>query len=277
MGNSHRGVPTTSFIDVLDARAKPRDALFIGMIPLILIGVFLLPMELRKALSFHTARPTLLTAFSSHFVHYSLRHLLVNLLGYASIAPLTYVLSVLAGRRRQFLAVSGGLLLGLPFSLSIVYVATLPTAPAIGFSGIVLGFYGYLPISLYQCVSIHLDGRLPSAYLPSAIFVGLASIGVVLFWTAMISLLPLLIIFLIISAFASRILDRNLITGVGRLGKGGFAETMLVGILMIALFPVAAFQSIAGTGILNIVGHFFGYLFSAIGSLLATLGFRESA
>lgn len=269
----NRGATATSFLELVQRRGKVADVLLLALPVVSLVAVFLLPMERRQALAFHAANPTLLTAYTSHFVHYSLSHLLTNLVGYLLLAPLTYVLSVAANRRQQFFVVFGALLLGFPFALSVVNLLVVEPATAIGFSGVVLGFFGYLPISLYQFIGYHAEGRAPARFLPLVFFVGVGSIALVLFWAVFLSVAILIVAVVIVGGYLSQFADREFITGLGRLEQEGFAEIAVAATVLLLAYPIVAFPTTAvmGTRVINLVLHLFGYALSFISTFITVI------
>ena len=124
------------------------DLALVGSIPLALAFVYLLPRAFRQSLVFDYAEPTVATAFVSAFVHLDAVHLLVNVGLYALVAPVCLALSVAAGRRRRFHAVFATFVVVFPVVLSYLNLAIPRAASALGFSGVVMAFAGYLPFAL---------------------------------------------------------------------------------------------------------------------------------
>lgn len=276
MADDSRGAPSKSFATLVRDRSQLADLVAIAGIPAVLVGIFLLPMPVRRSLAFDTADPTLVTAFAGHFVHFSPGHLLGNLVGYAVIVPLTYVLSALAERRRQFRVVFLSLLLGMPFALSLVNWMVLGPGLAIGFSGILLGFYGYLPIVLYQYGTRYAEGSASTRYVPFVFFFGVVSIAAVLANRALFSAVVAVCALLIALVYLSVATDQVSIRGAGVLNRTGFAELGLVGGLLYLLYPLVAFPSnlVLGTRVVNVFAHFMGYSLTFI-STYATAMFAR--
>lgn len=280
MAGGAAGSPVTamSLTNLVKYRGKAVDLLVLACPVLLLVAVYTLPMETRRALAFQTTSPTLRTAYTSHFVHFSFGHLLTNLIGYVLLAPLAYLLSVGAGRRRQFYVVFTSLLLGFPFALSLINLLLLGPATAIGFSGIVLGFFGYLPIALYQFVGRHAEGRAPTRYIPLVFFIGVASIATVLFWAAFISIGVLIAAVVVMAGYLSQFLDHEYITGLGRFDSGGFGELALAATVLLLAYPITAFPSTAlvGTRVINLIAHLFGYALSFISTFITIITAKAS-
>ena len=90
------------FVDAVRRGVRPLDVAILLLPAVMLLGVGLLPWELRKQLAFSYTEPTLLTAFTAHFVHADSIHLFRNVAGYLLVVPTVYVLSILADRRQLF-------------------------------------------------------------------------------------------------------------------------------------------------------------------------------
>jgi len=173
-----------------DAGVSLVDVAFLVYIPVVLVVVFLLPMELRRDLALFYSEPSLRSMYASHFVHFDFLHLVANLLVYLLVVPFSLAVSVWSGRRRRFYLVAFTILVAFPPVLSGLNI--LFQRPQIGmgfsgmnlafvgFSGMNLAFVGYLP----HVLAAHFEAEHPewtqasSAFLPLAFFVGMAIVTV---------------------------------------------------------------------------------------------------
>jgi len=121
------------------------DVAFLVYIPAALVGVFLLPMELRRELALRYMEPSVRTMYAAHFVHFDFLHLVSNLLVYLLVVPFSLAVSVWSGRRRRFYVVAVTILLAFPLILSGLNVLFPRPRIGMGFSGLNLAFVGYLP------------------------------------------------------------------------------------------------------------------------------------
>jgi len=139
-------------------RVRWVDIFALLAVPLTLCAVFTLPEPVRQSLAFDYSDPTILAAFVAPYVHLGWMHLLVNVLGYLVIIPMAYVLSVASGRRTRFFTVFGTFLVVLPPALSYLNLAVPRSGSALGFSGVVLAFVGYLAYAIadYLCAALRL-------------------------------------------------------------------------------------------------------------------------
>lgn len=266
MATQRNRAARTSLETLVQDRARLGDLLAILGVPALLVGVFLLPMPVRRTLAFDVRDPTLLTAFTGDFVHFQLAHLLSNLVGYGLLVPVTYALSALVERRWQFRVVFVSLLLGLPFALSLVDWLVLTRGITLGFSGVLLGFYGYLPIVLYQYVTRYAEGSASLRYVPLAFFVGIVSIATVFASHVLFSLLVASGALLLALGYLYDVTAHTSIRGLGLLERVGIAELGLASGLLYLLYPLAAFPfQMTMTGrILNVLTHFVGFALSFI-------------
>lgn len=164
-------------LSLVRARVHVLDAVVLLAVPLALVGVFSLSTAARVDLALAYDDPTVTAAFVSHFVHLSLAHLLVNLGGYLLVVPTAYVLSLAAGRRRQFFVVFTAFVVAVPLALSALNLLFARPRLGVGFSGILMAFVGYLPVAILDVAGRHLHlpvDRLRSQWL---FFVGLAIVA----------------------------------------------------------------------------------------------------
>lgn len=131
-----------------EERLRVADLAFVVGVPLALVAVFALPAPVRRDLALSYARPSVLTMYTSHFVHLEASYLLSNVAVFLAVVPFALVTSVRSGRRRRFYLVAFTLLTVFPFALSVLNVAFPRPRIGMGFSGINLAFAGYLPHAL---------------------------------------------------------------------------------------------------------------------------------
>ncbi|MBX0322295.1 hypothetical protein EGH21_04515 [Halomicroarcula sp. F13] len=144
----HGSDRTASVRRVLWSRATAVDLLLLCSVPAILLAVASLPHATRESLAFEYTAPTLGTALASSFVHLDTAHLLTNLVGYALVVPAAYLPSVLSGDRERFRVAFVSLLLACPVLLPYLNLAVARRGVSLGFSGVLLALYGYLPLAL---------------------------------------------------------------------------------------------------------------------------------
>lgn len=129
-----------------DTADRLLDTTPIVAVPALLVVVYVLPTGLQRKLVFEYGTPTLVTAYTAHFVHFSPRHLTGNLLAFVLVTGTIYALSVRADRRRLFSAFIATLFIAFPVTLSALNLAVPRNGVTYGFSGLNMALAGFLPI-----------------------------------------------------------------------------------------------------------------------------------
>jgi hypothetical protein len=261
------------------------DLVLLVGVPAVLLWVFDLPVSTRETYVFEYGDPTPLTAFVSTYVHLERPHLLLNLAGYGLVVPIAYLLSVLSDRRNRFLVAFISILLAFPIVLSYLNLTIVRDSASVGFSGVLLALYGYLPQALGDHVERHFDigasrdlaplfflagialivgltvtslrknpvavpirGRtVPVTQVLLATLAGLAvAIGVSMLWFGLDAL------------DKPRLLFREVRAAIN---SPGYFELFLVGLLLFLAVPFATFpvDPIVRGGVLNLYIHLVGY------------------
>ena len=263
--------------EVLD-RARPVDGLVLAVAPAALIGLQELSRADRAALAFDRAEPSLLTAFTAHYVHLEADHLHGNLAVYALVVPVVYLLFLLGGRRRAFLAVAVGVLAGLPLVLTGLGTAVIGRGIMAGFSGLSMAFVGVLPIALFG----FLDDRLSSAVsvrdAPALFLAGVALVAVRAVpgregWFIATGAAALAVHY---GVRVAKGLERPVRpAAVAWLARGGYLELALVAPVVFGLAIWAGFPTDPARegSVVDLLGHVLGYglgfLVPYVGVLLA--------
>ncbi|MEF8780373.1 MAG: hypothetical protein V5A46_06820 [Haloferacaceae archaeon] len=253
-----------------------RELAVLAVVPLVLVGTYALPTETKRALAFAYTDPTVTTAYVSHFVHLRWDHLLANLLGYGLVVGATYLISVLADRRRLFWTMFATVVIAGPFVLSGLNLAVPREAIGYGFSGLNMAFFGVLPVALFSYVRPEFVSELPARYLPVTFFLVVA----------------------IISGFALPPSDATLAIGAGSglvaVGYGGFllarerrarervempergprpfgyVELAVAGGVLLVGYPLVGFPSelVAANRVVNLYVHFLGFALTFVAAFV---------
>ena len=244
------------------------DVGFICTFPTILLLVYQLPHEVRESLVFDYTDPTVVTAFTSSFVHLETGHLLTNVFLYVVVVPTLYLLAVVST-----------VLVAFPPILSYLNLAILRSSVTLGASGVVMGLVGCLPLTLAD----YLESRFaigpvrtfaPMMFLTSLGLVSVLSVqsvvsenSTVLFVTAGLVLAVFLTVLLYaISAYeqVDNILSklRSSADATGYFELSVAAVFLFVTVLFVA-FPV---DPTTESGIVNLYEHFVGYSLGFIAS-----------
>lgn len=137
--------------DPIPTRIRPvwlLDGVVITIPVVAVLGVYGIPSATKRGMVFVYRDPTLLGAYTANFVHFSIPHLLANLLGYLLVGVTAYGACLLARRRQSFLTAFVGFILLYPLGLSYANVVLGRSGIGYGFSGVVMSFVGFLPLAL---------------------------------------------------------------------------------------------------------------------------------
>lgn len=268
-----RNATADSFLGTLRKRARWGDIALLLSVPFALVAVFSLPMETRRSLTFAYTAPSLLTAYTSAFVHLDSTHLLVNVGGYLLVAPLAYLLSLMGGRRRRFWIAFAVFLAVFPVALSYLNLAIIRPSVGYGFSGVQLAFVGYLPIALADYVDAQFDVGGNRSFAPALFFVGLAL-------AAVLSVRSLVTAGLAVAALLSALLyalpafdERTQLRSNVRAAAGmtGHFELFTAAVVAFVAFPFVAFPGgSAGDGrVVNLYIHLLGYALAFVATYVS--------
>lgn len=258
-------------------RASPLDAFLLAVVPAVLLGVYALPTALRHSLALEYTAPTLLTMYASHFVHLTPGHLAVNLLGYVLVISTVYLLSVANDRRRRFVVVFATFLLAFPFALSGLNLLFARPTAGVGFSGIVLAFLGYLPLTLGGFIGRHLDVPVDSIESSWLFFFGFAFVSLMAvpgpYGTAVAAAAFLAGVLFLLPAI-EEMDDDHLTTARGTLDVAGNVELTFLGVLVFVGYLLVAFPPttrVVNGGTLNVYTHALGFSLGYVVTYLTVL------
>jgi len=250
----------------------PFDIVALFSVPILLVGVFLLPSAIRQTLVFEYTDPTPVTAFTASFVHVSPTHLSVNVLGYLLVVPAAYLLSVASGRRTRFFVAFVTFVLVFPVLLSYLNLAVPRSTAGAGFSGVVMAFVGYLPLALADYLDERADIGPSETVAPMLFFLGIALVAglsvqsverqraTVLLGTSglvLTAVLSALLYWLSAPDHASDVF-RKVRSIAGRAGGAellSFSGVLFVSFLFVAFPPDVA----DGATVVNVYVHLLGY------------------
>lgn len=270
------------------------DVLLLAVVPVVLVGVYSLPVATREALVFEYRAPSLQTAFTAPFVHFARGHLLFNLLGYGVVVGTVYALAVASDHRREFRIVFVSLLMSCPVVLSYLNLTIVRDGVTYGFSGVLMAYYGYLPLTLAEHVESRLQFGRTRTVAPLFFFVGLTLVTIQTLravvrnpvtvavdgipasvtWVLVATLAELVVVLALVIllytlyvADGSRSLRRELSTAFEASGHFELAVVATVVLLAIpfATFPV---DPIVGDNVFNLYVHFVGYALGFIAPYL---------
>ncbi|WP_232745054.1 hypothetical protein [Halorubrum aethiopicum] len=293
-----REPPAPSLREVLRSRVRPIDLLALSTVPIALLAVFALPEATRRSLAFAYHDPTVLTAFSAHYVHLEAAHLLANVAAYGLLAGVGYLLAVASGQRRFFFTAFATFCLAFPFALSALNLAVPRRAIGFGFSGVNMAFSGVLPLLLAAFVhanlsergagppesrAVPLSGSVPIRLLPATFLVVVGWIGVL---ALPVSTDPTGLVgpgvllggaLLGARGILSTPLERrpSLREGLRRvIDRRGYGDLFAVGATLAVAYPVVGFPTDPGVdgGVINLYVHLLGFCLAFIGPYVLLAG-----
>lgn len=272
-----RAVPERDLLARLRTEWDVRDLVVLALVPTVLLAVYALPPEVRRGFALDHAAPTLLTAFTSHFVHLSSAHLLANLAGYLLVVPTGYALAVASGRRRQFFVVFAAFLGSLPLLLSGLNLLFPRPTVGVGFSGVLLAFVGYLPFAFMSFIGSTFDVDVDAGQSHWLFFFGLGVVAYVaapgvygLGLAAAATLAGVLYLLPVVET-----VDRTQVASWrSTLAVSGYGELVLLGTALFFIYPFVAFPTdfVVASGVINVYTHALGFCLGYITTYVTALG-----
>lgn len=234
------------------------DLALIASIPVLLVAVAGLPRATRLDLALSYADPTLLTAYTMHFVHLDPGHLLTNLVVYLLVVPVAYLLALRAGCRDLFRAAFVTFLAVLPFVLSGLNLLLVRPRVGFGFSGINMAFLGLLALLTMAAAGPPSTRGWTVHRAPGLFFAGVGLIALLAVPT------PRLRLELAAAASIGAVLylrGPSIRSGLASMVRRDGFELVLASLAVLLLVPFAAFPASPATAgsVLNLYTHLLGY------------------
>mgnify|MGYP000005855926 CR=1 FL=1 len=254
-----------SFLRALAERARWYDLPLLASVPAVLFAVYALPDAVKYDYVLSYTDPTLVTLYTSSFVHIARPHLVANVSTYVLLAGATYLLATLSGRRARFYAAFITFLTVFPVVLSLLNLAFIRPRIGYGFSGVNMAFVGLLPTMLVGYVSRQFTAEVLDSHAPALFFVGTGVIALI----AVPSRIGALAVAVVAGA-GVLLYVRDIYADVSDLSIAGFQHALTpaghleLAALSLVLFvgaPFAAFTTVSfGDGtVLNLYSHLLGY------------------
>jgi membrane associated rhomboid family serine protease len=244
-----------------------------GVIISIIIIVFGLAEPTRRTLSFAYADPSLWTAYTAPFVHFSVEHLAGNVAVFLLVSGTFYALS--RHRRPPWLFL-GALVAALsifPVTLSLLNLAVPRNAVTYGFSGVNMALVGFIPIAIARYIEAKRGRPIETTLLLAAFFLSVSGITMLAVprstLTFAVGTTGLALSVLFGRSFAHH--ERRLANSHDRLRTAASDPAVVVGVGAWLLLLATAFpQTVASGGsVTNVYVHFVGYALGFITAYLA--------
>lgn len=277
---------TPTALDRVDRRGSVWDVLMLSSVPVVLLAVFALPVATRESLVLNYGDPTLLAAYTNHFVHLGLVHLTVNVVGYVVVVATGYLLATAAGQRQQYLLIWVVVLAVFPFAISGFNLLFPRSSVGFGFSGLVMAFLGYLPIGFSGFLGAHFDLPVGGDHSHWLFFQTLGLIAVLALpglWGIAVGAFAILAGVLFMVTTVREIQRATVQESRDVLLEAGTAELLVLVVILLVSFPFIAFPEAtpARSGRINVyshaVGFCLGYLVPYVTLLVGGLEFDPSS
>ena len=254
-----------SFSESLGRHLRGLDLLGLLAPVLVVAGVHGLGEGTREALAFDTTQPTVLTAYTSHFVHLTDVHALGNLAVYLPAVSVTYLLCVLSGRRRLFWTAFATVLVAFPFALSGLQLLFPRERLLLGASGLTAGIVGIAAFALVGYVRTTIAPGLDDEYAPAVLFFTAGLTALIALparaWRLEIGLGALAVCGAYLGVALSRqgLPDRRATQAA--LDRPGYVETAGAGVGLLVGYPFVAFQEavVPGDAVVDVYVHLLGF------------------
>ena len=237
-----------------------------------LVGVTFLPVSVRRSLAFEYAEPTVLTAYTAPFVHFSLSHLVGNLLVFLLTIGVIHHLGRRDGTPWILLGALVVVLSAFPATLSFLNLAIPRNGVTYGFSGVNMAFVGFLPIAIVQFIERRLRRSVDTTLLLASFFGSIALVT-----GSAVPRSPISISVLIAAATLTMVFGSWFVVGERRRTPRSrwlpviSDPSLLIGLGTWTAVLSVAFPSVAVSdgSVVNVYVHFVGY---ALGFTTAYLG-----
>lgn len=249
------------------------DIALLALPAVAMLAVYPLPETVKRSFALTYTDPTLVTAFTAHFVHLGGEHLIANLIAYLLVVGVAYQLARIQRSLPQFRVLFVATLVGVPFALSGLNVALVRPRVGFGFSGVLAGFFGVLSLTLSGYVRRALRVDLARGWDSLPYFADLSLIGLVLLWRAPGTWVVAVTAGAVTAAYGGRLytsLRRTESLWHDWVSRPGYAELGVLGGALVLAFPLLAFPPSAGGdgSVVNFYAHFLGFSLTAIAGYL---------
>jgi len=238
---------------------------FFLVIPLILAIIYLLPLDVKDAyFILHKTNFSILSMFLSNYTHSDFMHLAENLIAYLLVMCLIIKFET---NKSNFYKTACFLFLILPFIISAFTLHFIPTQNAFGFSGIVVGLFGYFVYVTYGYIKDvwKLNADISFIYLIFCInaFIGVRSWLVNdLTYLALILLILVSLILFYYNCFLIKDIIHLLKLKIQQgLSTCGLLTFILAVVVLFCSLPLLIQVTFENGNLTNALAHYIGYIF----------------
>jgi membrane associated rhomboid family serine protease len=244
-----------------------------GSIMSVIVWVFGLTESTRRTLSFAYGDPSLRTAYTAPFVHFSVTHLAGNVAVFLLVSTAFYALSRHRRTPWLFLSALVAALSIFPVTVSLLNLAVPRNGVTYGFSGVNMALVGFLPTAIGRYIEAERGRPIDTTLLLAAFFLSVSGIAMLAVprstLTFAVATAGVALSVLFGGAFARH--ERSSANSHDRLRTAAADPEIVLGIGTWILLLVTAFpQTVASGGrVTNLYAHFVGYALGFITAYLA--------
>ncbi len=259
--------------------------LLVVVIPAVLLALFLFPPSIKDKLILHHDTPSLVSFYTTNFIHEESGHLVGNYFWYFMFVIPVYLLSQQIGQRKKFWLMMGiifGLLPWLVAATSYFIPASetflsLPASKSMGFSGIVSALFGILPYFTLNYLKKSCNWKTGiSGFMNLVLLLSFILVLPTYFDPAPHKIVILLVLIVAFSGLLIKILRNPTTKACFKSAQIHYAENRFFRpILFIYIFGLAFIfpESLRiGKGIIDINAHLIGFAFGFVVSYLFVRG-----
>jgi hypothetical protein len=264
--------PDLHILRDIDRNGSLLDATLLALVPILLTGIFVVAPD-GSQWTLKINDPSLQAVILAHYFHTSTAHFLGNIVAYLILAPTLYMLAVLCGWRRPFMALFGIISVVFPVPLSALYLVLLPTGEILGYSALTLAFLGTVPVVLVRYLRVQYDVTMSPWHSLGLFIVGVGLItGPAVAETTRNTQL-LTVGMIVVGAGYSLWLIRDAVSGGGETStRRGYEALAVLGAVVFVTVGVLSTSSsgpTAGVALIHLLGYVLGFGSAVVGVTLS--------
>ena len=263
------------FVHKLRKNFYPSDLFVISVVPLVLVATYQLRIEARQSLAFASESPSIVTAFTTNYIHFTTDHLVGNIGWYILIIALAYLLAITNEHRSRFFATLFTVLVLLPIPLSYLTLAVPTPGVSIGFSGLNMALFGFVVVEFAAYLDEYFTENFGVENAPAFFFLVTAFVALPHAKTGWGYGIAVGSLFLAIVYSAGLLWSfQPSLSGVSdAVDKQGYFELSITTfVVMVVFVPIAFPQNpVFEEGFINVYVHFVGFCLGFMGVYIAIL------
>lgn len=258
------------FLQEVGTSVEWQDLVLILLVPTLLLAIYIAPPEMQNRLYLDYGNPSVLTLWTSAFVHRGFHHFTTNLFAYFIAISVLYLLLALAGRQRLFRYALLSFLIFVPPLIGFANSIAIGRGIGAGFSGVGSALFGFLPAS----ASIFVRSRLHRTVEQSqsgVLFLIVAGAIAIIYERYSIAGIILLFAGILVARYLQRFGLGDIETVVSDLSSNSeYLLLVLSAILLFLISPLLLFpkELVNDGNTVNIFSHYLGLCLGYFGPTL---------